>query len=318
MSYRNKNDIFASRKFLLKRGVWLIIVDFTILNLGLFMDFGFHTLIFEVLATIGFGFIILSLLLKLPAKTIGILGLGIICCHNLFPLIPFKEGTFLKMFAGLFFQPAGFPITAHTVFVMAYPPVPWLGIMLAGFACGKFFELPAEKRRPLFTKIGFGALMAFVLLRFINIYGDPVIWVTQKNAVFTFLSFMNVTKYPPSLQFCLVTLGIMFLILAFSERISGLVMIRVSAYGKVPLFYFVVHFYLLHVILIILLFCQGISWQQMDFASGSFGRPKGIESGLSLPLVYLVWAIVVTALYRPVVWFGKYKAEHKQWWLKYI
>jgi hypothetical protein len=129
---------------------------------------------------------------------------------------------------------------------------------------------------------------------------------------------MNVTKYPPSLVFCLVTLGIMFLILAFSEGVKGRLIDVVSVYGKVPLFYFLVHFFLIHFILLVVLFSQGFHWVQLDFASGNFGRPKGVQSGLLLPTVYLIWIAVVVILYLPCKWFGKYKAEHKQWWLKYI
>jgi hypothetical protein len=110
----------------------------------------------------------------------------------------------------------------------------------------------------------------------------------------------------------------MFLILAFSEGVKGRLIDVVSVYGKVPLFYFLVHFFLIHFILLVVLFSQGFHWVQLDFASGNFGRPKGVQSGLLLPTVYLIWIAVVVILYLPCKWFGKYKAEHKQWWLKYI
>ena len=162
------------------------------------------------------------------------------------------------------------------------------------------------------------ALLLFIIIRFINIYGDPATWMAQKNGVYTFLSFMNVTKYPPSLVFCLVALGLMFLILAFAERIKGRFMDFTSVYGKVPLFYFLVHFYVIHAATVALMFLQGFSWSQLDFASGTFGRPKGVESGIHLQAVYVIWIIVVLVPYKPCIWFGKFKAEHKKWWLKYI
>ncbi len=318
ISFRNKNDIVQVRNFLLKRGLYLILLEFVAVNFGLFFDLGFHTFIFEVIAAIGFGFIILSLMLKLSSKTIGIIGLIIIFCHNLFPLIHFQEGSLIKTVASQFFMPGALPLLSHSVFIMGYPPIPWLGIMLVGFASGKFFELPDIKRRNLFLQIGCGALLLFIIIRIINIYGDLVKWSFQKSSVFTFLSFMNVTKYPPSLLFCLVTLGIMFLVLGFSEQAKNKFINILSVYGKVPLFYFLIHFFFIHFILLAVMFLQGFHWSQLDFASGSFGRPKGVESGLSLWAIYLIWIGVVVVLYKPCKWFGKYKAVHTQWWLKYI
>ena len=318
VSFKNKGNIAEGRKFLFKRGLWLIVLEFTFVNFGLFFDFGFHTFLFEVIAAIGFGFIVLSLLLKASLKTIGIIGLVIIFCHNLLPAIQFSEGSIVKPILTAFFGPGAFSITPHTNFHIGYPPIPWLGIMLVGFASGKLFELPEDKRKSLFLKIGLSALLLFVLIRFVNIYGDPVQWSSQKNAVFTFLSFMNVAKYPPSLLFCLITLGIMFLILSFAEQAKGRFINIVPVYGKVPLFYFLVHFYVIHFTMIALMFAQGFNWSQMDFASGTFGRPKGTESGLSLWAVYLIWIAIVLVLYKPCLWFGRYKADHKQWWLKYI
>lgn len=320
ISLRNKNNAKQGKKFLVARGLWLILLEFTIVNFGLFFDAGFHTLIFEVIATIGFGFIILSFLLKLKPKTIAVIGLIIIFGHNLLSLIPLADGSLTKTILDLSFNLAAFPVSQHTTFVMAYPPIPWLGIILIGFASGKLFELPESKRTSLFLKIGFGALLLFVALRFINIYGDPSLWSVQKNDMFTFLSFMNITKYPPSLLFCLITLGIMFLIFSFSEKVKGWFMKATSVYGKVPFFYFLVHFYLVHIALLALLLFQGFHWHQLDFASGTFGRPKGVQSGVSLGIVYLIWVSVVVILYKPCLWYGRYKSQNKNrnWWLRYI
>lgn len=308
-----------SRKFLLKRGLWLVLLEFTLVNFGLYFDPGFHNFLFEVIAAIGFGFIMLSLLIKFPVKSIAIIGLLIICCHNLLPLIPFSEGSVVKAILMPFFGVVGFPLSSQTTFVVAYPPVPWLGIMLVGFASGKLFELPGAKRKMLFVKIGSGALLLFAVVRFVNIYGDPSLWSAQKDGVYTFLSFMNVTKYPPSLLFCLVTLGIMFLILAFAEQMQNNAAKILTVYGRVPLFYFLVHFYLIHLIMVAVMFIQGFHFADMDFASGGFGRPKAVASGLQLWAVYLIWVGVVVVLYKPCAWFGKYKAAHKEnAWLKYL
>jgi uncharacterized membrane protein len=318
ISLLKKKDVLQSSRFLLKRGLYLILLEFVVVNFGLFFDPGFHTLIFEVIATIGVGFIVLSLLLKFPVKTVAFIGIAILLFHNLFVLIPFKEGSTLKTIASLFFMPGAIPFLSQHVFIMGYPPIPWLGIMLLGYATGHFFEWTAEKRRDLFLKAGSGAILLFGIIRYLNVYGDLVPRAVQKSGTLTFLSFMNVTKYPPSLQFCLITLGIMLLLLSYSELRKNRITTVLSVYGKVPMFYFIIHFFMIHVILLVVLLLQGFHWSDLDFASGTFGRPKGAESGLPLWSIYLIWMGVVGLLYPPCKWFGKYKATHYQWWLKYI
>jgi uncharacterized membrane protein len=317
ISLRNNSNIAQNRQALLTRGIYLVLLEFVVVNFILFFDPAYHTLIFEVIASTGFGFIILSLLLRQPAKTIGIIGLVIICCHNLVPLIPLSGTSAFGKVIRILFAPGAFPIS-DKVFIMAYPPIPWLGIILVGFAAGKLFEKEDAQRKKIFWNIGSGSLLLFLVIRFINIYGDTVRWSSQKSMVFSFLSFMNVTKYPPSLVFCLVTLGIMFLILGAADGIKNKFTNIISVYGKVPLFYFLAHFIIVHSVMLVIMMIQGFSWSQLDFASGSFGRPKGVESGLSLSGIYMIWAAIVVVLYWPCKWFGQYKAEHKHWWLKYL
>lgn len=316
--FKNKNNPAETRQHLFKRGLWLLLLEFTLVNFAIFFDAGFHTVLFGVIATIGFGFIMLGLLLKLSSRQLGAIGLIILFCHNLTALIPFSDNSLIKLILTPFFNPTAIPLFAGKVFVMGYPPIPWLGIMLVGFAAGQFFELDVAKRKIRFIQLGLGALFLFMLFRFVNIYGDTLPWTSQKTPLFTFLSFMNVTKYPPSLVFCLVTLGVMFLLLAFAEQLNNGFKKVASVYGKVPLFFFVVHFYLVHIITLIMLFLQGFHWHQFAFAAGTFGRPKDLESGLSLGAIYLIWVGVVVALYPLCLWFGKYKAAHRYWWLRYI
>lgn len=318
LSFSKQHNSAESRKFLISRGFWLILLEFTFVNFAIWFDLGFHNFIFEVIATIGFGFIILGILAKNSIRAILILGVGILVLHDLFPLIPFQKGSLVKAILSPFFEPGAFSIGSRTNFTMGYPPLPWLGIMLLGFAGGKLFGLPDNKRINLFLKIGLIALLLFTTLRFINIYGDPSPWTAQKNAVFTFLSFMNITKYPPSLLFCLVTLGLMFLMLGFTEKFDSKFSLWLSVYGKAPLFYFIIHFYLIHILMLFLMLLQGFHWSLLDFASGRFGRPKDIKSGISLWAVYLVWIVIVGLLYKPCQWYGKYKATHRQWWLKFL
>jgi uncharacterized membrane protein len=318
LSFRGSNNVSLSRKDLITRGFYLLVLEFAVVNFLLYFDPAYHTMLFEVIATIGFGFVILSLLLKLPVKTIAITGLSIISLHNLLPLIPFNEDSIMKAIFSPLFGPGAYPLGPKRVFIMAYPPVPWLGIMLAGFASGKFFEMEAGKRRNLFLSVGACALGVFSALRMINLYGDPLPWSVQNRGMYTFLSFINITKYPPSLQFCLVTLGTMFLVLALSEKPEGWLTRVTSVYGKVPLFYFLLHFLVIHLIMLAVMILQGFNWDQLDFASGNFGRPAAMDSGLTLWKVYIIWIAVVVLLYKPCKWFGRYKAANKRWWLRYI
>ncbi len=316
--YFKNEGLAKGRQFLLSRGIWLIILEFTIVNFALWFDIEFHVLLFEVIGAIGFGFVVLGLILSVPARTLGIIGLIIVFAHNALPIIPFAEGSVLKAILSPLFGRTAFPITPNVLFVMGYPPIPWLGIMLVGFASGMLFEFTESKRKILLLKIGVSSLVVFVLLRFINVYGDAP-WLSQKNSVFTFISFINLTKYPPSLLFTLCMLGITFLILYFSDGVKNKVMDVAMVYGKVPLFYFIVHLYLLHALMIVIMLLQGFQWGEMNFGAFGSGRPKDVESGVELWVVYLIWICVVVLLYPICKWFGNYKANHKDVkWLKYF
>lgn len=318
LSAQNASDKKQNRAFLLKRGLWLFLLEFTVVNFGVWFDLGFHLYLFQVIAAIGFGFVVLSFISRLSPKIVGGIGLFIIASHNILPLIPIEQGSILKTILTPLFSTTAIPITANTVLVMGYPPVPWIGILLAGFGFGMLFNRPQNERKSIFLKIGSISIALFLVLRFINIYGDPAPWSAQKSSIFTLLSFINITKYPPSLIFCLLTLGGMFLILALAERVENRFTKFVSVYGKTPLFFYLIHWYIVHPLLIVILFLQGISWAAMDFASGNFGRPKGVESGLSLGAVYLIWIGIVLLLYYPCKKFGEHKAHHKSSFLKYI
>jgi uncharacterized membrane protein len=216
-----------------------------------------------------------------------------------------------------FFSAQVFPLGNGRVFFVGYPPVPWLGIMLIGFGAGSFFQLPGEKQRPLFFKGGLAAIALFVLLRVLNIYGDPSPWAIQKSPLYTVLSFINLAKYPPSLLFCLLFLGIMFLILSLVQGVENKWTDIVSVYGKVPLFYFLVHWYIIHPFVLIMVLLQGYKTSDMVFGS-NFGRPK-TGSGLQLWAVYLIWMSLVILMYPLCKWYGKYKTNNRRKkWLRYI
>lgn len=156
----------------------------------------FNVFLFDVIATIGFGFISLSFFLKASVKTIAIIGVAIMFLHNLIPLAPASDASLFKRIFIAIFSPVAFPIGNGRLFVMGYPPIPWLAIMIIGFATGKLFVRPVAERKSIFVKIGLISLTLFLIIRAVNSYGDPFPFKTQKNPIFSFLSFINVTKYP--------------------------------------------------------------------------------------------------------------------------
>jgi uncharacterized membrane protein len=316
LSLRRRANDRESRRWLFTRGIFLVVLELTVVNFALWYDIHFRSFILQVIAAIGFGFIGLGLLYKLSPKTLGIIGLLIICLHDLLGLLPMPSNPVLQYSGALLFGGGLFKV-GGTMLIFSYPILPWLGIMLAGFACGKLFLLPEEHRKKQLRRIGLIALGLFILLRAANVYGDPSHWSVQKTGVLTFLSFMNVSKYPPSLLYTLVTLGLLFLFLAFIEGKEGWATRIATVYGKVPMFYYLIHWNIIHLLMLAMVFLQGFRPDQLVFATFQFGRPP--NSGISLPMVYLVWFCVVASLYPLCLWYGQYKAQHpEKRWLRYL
>jgi len=214
LSFQQMSDVKASRRFLWTRGLWLILLEFTVINFGIWFNPTFDILMSQVIGAIGFGMVVLSFLLRLSPKTVGLLGLTIIFGHNLLQNINFPVETPLHFIWGYLFRLSFFQISPDFIFFVNYPLIPWLGILLAGFGLGQYLGLPTEPRRKMLLRLSLGALSIFVLLRSFNLYGDSQLWSSvQKNVIFAGLSLLNVSKYPPSLLFVCVTLGIGFLLL---------------------------------------------------------------------------------------------------------
>ena len=314
--FKKTHDVTSTRWFLLTRGIWLFVLEFTLVNFGVWFNPHFNVFLFDVIAAIGFGFIILSLFLKASTKTILITGLAIVFLHNLSSFIS-TGGSVPGKLAIMLVSPGAIPFGKEGLFIMGYPPIPWLGIMLIGFAAGKLFEFPTARRKLLFLRIGLAALALFIIVRSINVYGDSFQWAKQKSSLFTVLSFLNITKYPPSLVFCLLTSGVMFLLLSWVEGLQNKFTEITTVYGKVPLFYFVIHWYILHPLMFLIVFLQGYKYSDLVFGV-NLGRPKGI-SGVNLWYTYLIWVLVVIALYPVCKWYGNYKESHKEKkWLRYL
>ena len=318
ISIKNRNNYKQSRSFLLTRGLWLIVLEFTIINFALWYDLHFRILLFQVIAAIGFGFLVLAFLMKLPVRILGIMALVIIFGHNLLsPVLAGNDSLIKSVFSPLV-NFSSYQTTPNFAFVVGYPVIPWFGIMLAGFAAGKWFELPEAERKRLFFRTGTFAILLFTILRLINVYGDPFLWSVQKNSIYTLLSFINTSKYPPSLLFILMTLGAMFLLISFIEGIKSKIMDLVSVYGRVPFFYYLIHLYVLHSVMIAIMLLQGFRWADLSFEPFQFGRPKA-DSGIDLWLVYIVWLSVVVSLYPLCKRYSNYKQAHREKrWLRYL
>ncbi len=318
LSMKRRGDIDSTRRFLLKRGLWLILMEFTLVNFALWFDFQFRILMLQVIAAIGAGFIILSFLLKVNVRTIGIVSLLIIFTHNLLQFLPQVNNKLLSVLLNIFFIPGPQAVSKNFIFFTAYPVIPWVVLLLLGFSLGGIFERDTTYQKKRLLNFGIIALLLFVVLRFINVYGDPFAWSAQKNTAMTIVSFFNVTKYPPSLQFDLLFLGIMFLLLAVTTNLSGWLQKVFSVYGKVPMFYYLLHLYIIRLAVFIMVFAQGFHWNDLLFGPFQFGRPaKG--SGISLIMVYVVWLLIVILLYPLCKWYGNYKMQHKEKeWLRYL
>ena len=314
LSLRKRNT-GPARWFLLRRGLVLIVLEITVINFAFWFDFQFRSLLLQVIFAIGGGLVLIALLSKLPVKALAALGLLLIFGHDLLTLVPPFGNQAVRFVSALLFRVDAFPFSPSFTLVVGYPLIPWFGIMLAGYALGPLLELTGRNR--LLLRLGLVSLGLFVILRFLNVYGDPAPWSAQKNSLFTLLSFINVSKYPPSLLYTLVMLGIMGVLLAIADGRDNALARWLTVYGRVPLFYYIVHWYAVHGLMIAMVLLQGYHWAEIQPGTLSFGRPAG--AGLPLGPVYVVWLGLVVVLYPLCRWYGHYKANHPEiGWLRYV
>jgi uncharacterized membrane protein len=315
---RSKADLSG---FLIKRGIWLILMEVFIVNLGLTFNPLYNLTVFQVIWAIGISMVILGLLVRLPFKAILAIGLIIVLGHNAldYPEIAHKYqlNFWWDLIHGARFDI--YPYAPNRVLLIIYPFLPWTGLMIMGYCAGKLFaaDFPALQRRKILLYTGLGLIVFFFLIRFINAYGDPAPWSAQANTVRTMYSFFNVTKYPPSLMYMSITIGISLLVLVFIENVRNRVTEFAKVFGRVPFFYYVLHFYLIHILTVIAFFLSGygtkdIVDQQVPFLF----RPATF--GFPLWVVYLVWISVILILYPLCKRYNKYKSTHHQWWLSYV
>ncbi|MCP9753341.1 DUF1624 domain-containing protein [Ferruginibacter sp. HRS2-29] len=316
LSSKNKSRKEASA-FLIKRGIWLVIVEIVIVTLGIFFNPFYNFIMLQVIWAIGCSMILLGLLTRISGKLILPIGLLLVVGHNALDYANLPATGFAANIWKVFFTARGTIIPlgpAHFIGAF-YAILPWTGIMFTGYAMGRWFvkEMDASRRKKLLLITGSAMIVLFIVSRLLQGYGDPGRWVNGEHSL---LSFLDTSKYPPSLQYTCMTLGPGMILLALLENIKARWTDVVSIYGRVPFFYYILHIYLLHFLLVIVFFASGYGMSQIASDPPFLFRPRNF--GYGLPVVYLIWISVVGVLYLPCKWFNKYKMEHGQWWLKYI
>lgn len=318
---------------LITRGVWLIVLEFTVVNAGLsfHLDATFWGAA-QVIWVIGVSMIVLAGLIWLPLTVTLVFGLALIAGHNAFDayhVAPWGGPGTPVPSAGVWIwtvlhQPGMLPLTSAgtPMFFVLYPLVPWVGVMAVGYVFGRVYEWPAEQRVGRIAAMGAGLCVLFLIVRGINHYGDPVPWTTQASATFTVLSFFKVQKYPPSLSYLCVTLGISLLLLAWFERrqhrgASTSLERVLSTFGRVPMFFYLLQWFVDHGIPLLALMITGQDYARLlRNPLVAPAAPPG--TGFSLPVVYGFWIAAIVLLYFPCRWYAALKARRCDWWLSYL
>jgi uncharacterized membrane protein len=301
--------------FLLTRGIWLIILEMTIVRFGWMFNLDYTQVVVQVIWAIGWSMIFLAGLIWLPMPAILTIGLVIVAGHNLLDSIQargFEEDAvwwhLLHEFGFLQFNGWGV--------MVIYPLIPWIGVMAVGYCFGTIFRNEEAVRNKWLYAIGIGAVVVFILLRLSNTYGDPHPWTTQPTWWRTVLSFINCEKYPPSLLYLLMTIGPAITALPLLEKANNSIGRFFTVYGRVPMFYYILHIYLIHAMAIAIAFVLNVPAHYFTDNDTLFSPKPGW--GFSLPWVYAYWLLAIAILYLPCRWFMRLKANNKKWWLSYV
>jgi uncharacterized membrane protein len=316
----------AASRFLFTRGLWLVLLEFTIIEYAwtfVFWRMG------GVIWSLGCSMILLAVLVRLPNKVVFAIGAAIVLLHDLFDAVtPAQLGRFDWLWSALHRK----GVVPHTHFFVLFPLLPLAGVMALGYVFGKLFEKPVAVRSRITLWIGIAATAAFIVLRAFNAYGNPTAgvarnspgeWHLQSSFAMSVVSFLDTEKYPTSLQYLLMTLGPSLIVLAIADRMGSSPVFQflskpIVVFGNVPLMFYVLHLYVIHFAAILLAYAshQPVAW----LWKGSFWMnevPDGYGHGLVT--VYAMWIVVLTALYFPCAWFAGYRRRHKsQWWLSYF
>ncbi|MEO8589663.1 MAG: heparan-alpha-glucosaminide N-acetyltransferase domain-containing protein [Flavobacteriales bacterium] len=310
----------ALSRFLLTRGLWLIAMELTVIGFGWSFDILLRWHMLQVIWAIGISMVVLSALVFLPRWAILVLGIVLVGGHNLLDPIT-TEGESWTSIAWYVLHQGNLVQGDGWIIFIGYPVLPWIGLMALGYSFGRLYAptVAAADRRRTLLWIGSGAVALFILLRALNNFGESWHWEPQKNAVFQVMSFLNTTKYPPSLLYVLMTIGPAILFLAWSEQWRGRTVTALVNIGRVPFFYYVLHIYLIHALALIGVAAQGRPISDFVVTPQVFLGDSLATYGYPLWAVYAVWIGVVLALYPLCRWYGDYRARHREkWWLSYL
>jgi uncharacterized membrane protein len=314
---RGRSKAFMAKR-LVTRGLWLIFMEIAIVSFGLFFTYNFHFL--QVIYAIGASMILMAALQFLPTSGVAAYGLAVTFLHNLLDPIELSQLGHFGWLWKLLVIPGPFLRHGQLWAVDSYPVLPWSGAMALGYAFGAVVLMPATQRRRMSLRLGAISLALFAVLRFTNAYGDFAPFKHLGTFTQTTMSFFNVSKYPPSLQYFLVTLGVLLVLFAIGDyalerrwmtRALGVV----EVYGRVPFFYYVPHFYIIH---LAALFTVMFVMHSVHVNVPTPFSPSPPQATFSLPIVYLIWMAVVALLYLPCRWFANLKARRHDWWLSYL
>ena len=306
--------------FLITRGFWLILVEIFLINLIFSFDISFSIIGLQVIWAIGISMVLLGLAIWLPFPLIFAIGILIVLGHNALDFYEKDHKGPFDPFYELVHRPNMIPLFGDQRLLILYPFLAWTGLMFCGYCFGKLVsDRQGAARKRLLLITGSALILLFMVVRFTNEYGDPAHWSEQKNNTFTFLSFMNVTKYPPSLLYMCITIGPGLIFMAFVPEAKSRLSKIISVYGRVAFFYYILHFLLIHLLAVLMFFINGHSWSEREPVDPFF--PLFATPGEGVPLwgVYLLWAAVVISLYPLCSWYDKYKTNHKEKkWLSYL
>ena len=311
---KTQNELSA---FLLKRGIWLVFIELTIVGFAWYFDFQFRTFGLLVIWSLGISMIVLAALIHLPRTYILIFSLLLICCHNLFDNVHFSGNVLWSVIHEQVF----YKLSDNTQLLIGYPIVPWIAVMALGYYFGALYDksFDSKKRKKVFNIIGVIAITVFIVLRLTNLYGDPKQFKQYDTLSQDVISFLNPSKYPPSLLYLLMTLGATFLFLANAEKLKGRIVNFFCTFGRVPFFYYILHLYLIHILALLFAQISGWGWQKFILSTWIGFEPNMKGYGFSLWVVYVVWIGTILLLYPLCKRFDNYKQTHKEkWYLSYL
>jgi uncharacterized membrane protein len=316
LALRRGRTVAEISRLLLTRGLWLVLLELTVIAFGWYFTFRVVPVTAGVIWALGWSMVLMAALVWLPLRAIALVGFALIALHNTTDTIP------AETFGGLAWLWRILHVSdlyAETAVRIDYTIVPWVGVMAVGYAMGPLMqEPPARRRRSLFI-VGVLSVAAFLVLRFVNGYGDPQPWSTQASGTYTALAFLRVRKYPPSLDFLLMTLGPALIALASLEHVRGRLVTLVATFGRVPLLFYILHIYLAHAIAVVTAYGQGGTAAFLLSNNGMTPtRTYPDWYGLGLPGVYAAWLVIVAALYPVCRAFAAVKARRHDWWLSYL